>query len=393
MRFVVGLTILVGAGSGGWYGYQRWMQESTPPEYETAEVEKGTVVATVSATGTVEPLLKVLVGTEVSGTILKWYADFNQKVEEGFVLAELEQDRFTAVLEQRKAAVAAAQAGVEEAQARLIPLTIHRQVIERAFGEDAASELEHRISVAEEDAARAALHAAEAQLQIAEADKRRAAVDVDKTVIRSPIDGVVISRDVDEGQTVAATMNAPTLFTIANDLAKMRVNAAVSEMDIGKVRDGMQAEFRVDAYPDRRFEGVVSQVRYKETIENNVVTYTTLVLVDNPDLLLRPGMTARITFEVDRVEEVLKVPNAALRFNPNPKPTRNNGESSTNESSTNGRSKQPHVYRLEGAKLLEVPVTLGLTDGKFTAVTSEQLKIGDAVAVGRQPQLGRSKRR
>ncbi len=387
MRAVVALLVLAALGSGGWYGYQHWFNQPESVTYKTAEVEKGTVVSTVSATGTVEPVLKVLVGTQVSGTIIKWYADFNQKVEEGFVLAELDQERFKAVLEQREAAAAVAKARVEEAKAQLTKATMDRERIERMFKKNAATDFEYRTAKADEAMARASLQAAEAQLQAADADVQQAKVELDKTIIRSPIDGVVISRDVDEGQTVAAAMNTPTLFNIANDLTKMRVNAAVSEMDIGKVREQMKAEFKVDAYPDRSFTGTVSQVRYAEKIENNVVTYTTLITVENPELLLRPGMTARIQFEVDRVENAVKVPNAALRFIP-----REESEKLRKQTDKSETSKSPCVYQLKDGKPVKVTVALGLSDGKFTAITSDGIKPGDAVVTaeeGGKPKRGR----
>jgi HlyD family secretion protein len=252
---------------------------------------------------------------------------------------------------------------------------------------EAATDYEIRTARAEEDVARGVLHAAEAQLKSAEADLRQATVELEKTIIRSPIDGVVISRDIDEGQTVAATMQAPTLFTIANDLTKMRVNAAVSEMDIGKVRKDMKVEFCVDAYPDRKFQGVVSQVRYAEKIENNVVTYTTLISVENPELLLRPGMTARILFEVDRAADVLAVPNAALRFVPQAR-----SRESRRELSENGGARAPRVFRLKGGRIEEVAVKLGLSDGKQTAVTSDDLRAGDEVVIGEENPSTRSSR-
>jgi len=387
MRTVIVITVLAALGSGGWYGYSHWINRPVPVTYKTAEVEKGTVISSVSATGTVEPLLKVLVGTQVSGTIMKWYADFNQNIKEGFVLAELDQERFKVVVEQRKAAAAVAKARVEEARAQLTKASMDRERIERMFKKDAATDYEFRQAKADEAVCRAGLLAAQAQSQAAEADVQQATVELDKTIIRSPIDGVVISRDVDEGQTVAAAMNTPTLFTIANDLTKMRVNAAVSEMDIGKVAEDMKAEFKVDAYPDRSFSGTVSQVRYAEKIENNVVTYTTLITVENPELLLRPGMTARIQFEVERVENAVKVPNAALRFIP-----RAESEKLRKQTAKSETSKSPCVYRLKDNRSVKIDVTLGLTDGKFTAITSDSIKPGDTVVTaeeGGKPKRGR----
>jgi len=374
------VLVAIATASGGWYAYRHFFAPTPQTRYTTAEVRRGSIVQTVSATGTVEPLVTVLVGSQVSGTITRWYADFNQEVHEGFVLAELDQDRFRAQLEQRTAAVAVARARVEEAEARLALASLDRERIEQAYERSAASEYELRAARAEEAAALAALHAAAAQLQAAQADQRMAAIELEKTIIRSPIDGVVISRDVDAGQTVAASLAAPTLFTIANDLRRMRVNAAVSETDIGLVREGMPAEFRVDAYPGRRFQGVVSQVRYAQTVVDNVVTYTTLIEVDNSDLLLRPGMTATILFEVARAEDVLLVPNAALRFDPRPP------QAATDWTKPGrGRPAAPRVFRLEADQLVEVPIEPGLTDGSFTEVRGGALREGDRVVIDMQP--------
>lgn len=378
MRAAISLLIVAALGAAGFYGYRAWNGHEPEATYRTAEVGRGTIVATVSATGTIEPVVKVLVGSQVSGTVTRWYADFNDEVKVGEVLLELDQDRYRATLDQRTAALAVAKARVEEAAARHKSAELNLEQTLRAFEHNAALEFEVRVVRAEVEAALAALHAAEAEAQAAEADRRFAEAELNKTIIRAPIDGVVISRDVDEGQTVAASLQAPTLFTIANDLRQMRVNANVSETDIGQVREGMSAEFRVDAYPDRRFKGVVSQVRYAETVVDNVVTYTTLIDVDNEDLSLRPGMTATILFEVAKAEDVLTVPNAALRFDPN----------AGDEEPTNwfrpmrgkGRPAQPRVYTLgAGGSLVEVPLQLGLTDGTSTQVVSGDVSVGDMV--------------
>lgn len=376
MRTLLVLVLLGALGVGGWFGYRKWLSPPEPVTYRTAPIKRGTVVATVSATGTVQPLLKVLVGSQVSGTVTQWYADFNQRVEKDFVLAVLDQDRFKAQVDQRNAAVAVARAQVEEAEARYATAALERERIESAFQRTAASEFELESTRAAERAALAALHAAQAQLTAAEADARMAKIELDKTIIRSPIDGVVISRDVDAGQTVAASLSAPTLFTIANDLTQMQVQAAVSETDIGNVQEGMEAEFRVDAFPNRRFRGRVAQVRYAETVVDNVVTYTTLINVENPDLLLRPGMTATILFQVAKAEDVLVVPNAALRFNPQADTAAINWNRPGR-----GAPMQPRVYRLEAQKLVEVPVEIGLNDGSFTEIRTAQLKEGDDVVV------------
>lgn len=381
MRAVLIFIVLGGLGIGGWLGYQQYIVPPEVVQYTTAEVTRGTVVRSVSATGTLEPLVKVLVGSQVSGTITKIYVDFNDRVKAGDILAELDRDRLSAIQEQRTASVAVADARVEEAQARLHTAQLERQRIERAFERNVASEFELDTRKAEEAASQAAVNAAKAQLQSAQADLRQADVDLEKTIIRSPIDGVVISREVDEGQTVAASLQAPELFVIGNDLRQMRVNAAVSEADIGKVRERMQAEFRVDAYRERTFNGIVTEVRYAETVVDNVVTYTTLIDVANPDLALRPGMTATIMFEVDKAEDVLIVPNTALRFSPEAEKVETGWRHTPI-----GQPIQPRVFVQSGETLREISVELGLNNDKVTEVRTSELNPGDQVVTGQQIQ-------
>lgn len=380
MRTVLTLGIIAVIGAGSWLAYRNLAPREEAPRYKSVAVDKGDVVATVSATGTLEPLVKVLVGSQVSGTVIKYYADFNDRVKEGEVLLELDQDRYQAQVEQRRADLAVAKARREEADARLKEAQLARRRIESAFERKAASDLELDQARTNEAALMASLHAAEAEILSAAANERLASVDLTKTVIKSPIDGVVISRDIDAGQTVAASLSAPTLFTIANDLTKLRVNAAVSETDIGHITEGMEAEFRVDAYPGRKYRGKISQVRFKETITDNVVTYTTLIDVENPDLSLRPGMTATILFETKKVADVLKVPNAALRFNP----AQDNSQVNFDRPGR-GRPVQPRVFVLaEDNSLREVSIKPGLTDGVSTEVVSGELKAGEMVVTERE---------
>ncbi len=388
MRLFIGIIVVAALGGGGWYGYHNWLAPPVEVSYTTATVARGTLISTVSATGTVEPVVKVLVGSQVSGTVIELHADFNDRVSEGDLLAVLDQDRFAALLAQRQAAVAVARSRVNEAEARLATATLDRDRIERAFERQVASEFELETRRAEEEAALASANAARAQLEAATADAEYAKIELEKTVIKSPIDGVVISRDVDEGQTVAASLQAPTLFTIANDLTAMRVNAAVSETDIGRVHEGMSAEFRVDAFPGRKFRGTVSEVRYAETVVDGVVTYTTLVEVDNPDLALRPGMTATILFEVEKVEDVLMVPNTALRFDPHAERVKTGWNVAPR-----GRPTQPRVYRRSGGVLSEVQVELGLNNGKFTEVRTDELDAGDEVVTGMRQTTRRNRSR
>lgn len=375
MRTFLALFLLAGLSVGGFFGYRAWQTPEMPVQYKTAEVKLATVISTVTATGTLEPLLNVLVGSQVSGTVVKWYADFNQEVKRGEILAELDTERIQANIAQREASVAVAKARAEETAARLSEASLELQRIERAFERSVASNFELESAKIGEKASKAALHAAQAQILVAEAELEAAHIELSKTIIRSPIDGMVISRDVDAGQTVAASLSAPTLFTIAKDLRKMRVNAAVSETDIGKVREGMEAQFRVDAYPGRKFRGVVTQVRFAETVSDNVVTYETLIDVDNPDLALRPGMTATVLFEVAKAEDVQSVPNAALRFDPNRTPRQINWRPGR------GQAIKPRVYTLVDGRLNEVTVELGLNDGSQTQIVSGDLEVGDAVVI------------
>ncbi|MDX2199542.1 MAG: efflux RND transporter periplasmic adaptor subunit [Phycisphaerae bacterium] len=391
MRFLLTILALGALGAGGYYGYANYNKPPAAPTYLTAKVERGTLTQTVLATGILEPLVKVLVGSRVSGNVTAWYKDFNATVKAGDLLAELDQDRITAVIAQRRADLAVANARVEEAAARVAETELQLRRLEAAFARAASSDFEVQSARIAVDAAKAALHAAEAQVKSAQSSLDTAEIDLLYTKVYAPIDGVVISRDIDTGQTVAASLQAPTLFTIAQDLRKMRVSAAVSENDIGNVREGMPAEFKVDAYPTQKFKGVVTQVRYKETVANNVVTYQTLIDVENPDLLLRPGMTASITFEVKKVDDILMVPNAALRFDPNAA-----SAAELNWSPGRGARKQPRVFRLVDGELKEFAVTLGITDGVNTQIESKELPPGTEIVTERilttaaPPTAGRS---
>lgn len=374
MRAFLLLLVAAIASAGGWYTYQRFNKEEQPRAYSFAKLERGAVVAKVLATGTLEPLVKVLVGSRVSGNCIAWYKDFNAPVKAGDLLAELDQDRITATIAQRKSDLAVAAANVQEAAAVLAESRLQLRQLEAAFQRNASSSFEIESAKIAVQKAEAAAAAAAAQAEAAHAGLKTVEIDLSYTKIYAPIDGVVVSRDIDVGQTVAATMQAPTLFTIAQDLRKMRVSAAVSETDVGQITEGMAAEFRVDAYPTQRFRGVVSQVRYKETVTNNVVTYQTLIDVENPDLLLRPGMTASIDFETQRADEVLLCPNSALRFDPN-----SGGAAQLNWSPGRGRKIEPRVFQLVDNQLQEVKVKLGVSDGAVTAIESATLKQGDEV--------------
>jgi HlyD family secretion protein len=328
-------------------------------------VERGDITATVTATGTVSALTTVAVGSQVSGIISKLYVDFNSNVKKGQLLAELDPTSFQAQVDQRRADLAQVQA--QERNSRL------------AF-ERAKSLLENQfISRSEYDTAEGNLNAAKATVDQAEAALKQAQTNLSYTRIVSPIDGVVVNRAFDIGQTVAASFQAPTLFTIAQDLTRMQVSTTVDEADIGKIKVGKEATFSVDAFPERVFQGAISQIRLQSTVVQNVVTYPVLIDVKNPDLLLKPGMTANVNIPVETRKDVLKVPNAALRFQPAPeelgdRPSRQ-GKFQKKQAST--------IYTLDmNGKIKPVSVTSSITDGAFTAVQSSTLKEGDDVIVG-----------
>lgn len=296
---VVGLVAIVALGAV-WIVRSRGRQPA--PKYRTAAVERGDLAATVSATGTVRPVVQVEVGSQVSGTLEKLYADYNSRVKAGQVLCSLEPSAFRARLAQAEAAVARAEAALKDANRQLAR---SRELVRDNY-----------ISQADVEAAEVAVEQRRADVKQAQAQLQSAQVDLNHATIRAPIDGVVISRSIDVGQTVAASLQAPKLFVIANDLTQMQVETRIDEADIGRIRPGLPVSFNVDAYPDLEFEGKVSQVRLEPITEQNVVTYTTVIATRNDALQLRPGMTANVTVTVDTRTGVLKVPNAALRFRP-----------------------------------------------------------------------------
>jgi HlyD family secretion protein len=284
--------------------------------FTTGSVDRGDVVEVVGATGTLEAVVTVQLGSQVSGTIDSLHADFNSTVKKGQVVARLDPSLFEARLGQARANLLAARANVDRARSSVEDM---RQKYERAK-ELAAEKLlpitELETAKANYDGAIAQLKANEAAESQSQANLNQAQVDLSHTIIATPIDGVVISRNVDVGQTVAASFQAPVLFLIANDLTRMRVNASVDEADVGRVREGQEVSFHVDAFPEREFVGTVEQVRLNPTAVQNVVTYNTIVAVDNHDLLLRPGMTATVSIIVRKAENALRLPASALRFRP-----------------------------------------------------------------------------
>jgi HlyD family secretion protein len=372
MKALIAVLLALAAGSGGWW---YWSQSHTDDvKYQTGTVTRGDVTQAVTATGQLNPVLNVTVGSQISGNILKLYADYNSLVKENQVVAELDPAPYTAAVHQAQANVAYAQAALELAQ-----LTANRK---------AELVKEHAAAQADLDTAVANLHQAQATLQIQQANLETAQINLDHCTITSPINGIVISRSVDVGETVAASLNAPVLFTIANDLTKMQIDASVAEADVGQLQEGQTVNFTVDAYPYRTFRGLVKQVRNSPVTVQNVVTYDTVISVNNDDQKLKPGMTANIAIVIAQHFNVLKIPNAALRFRPPEAPPKlvpvvpgtppPGAQPTPAPRARRDSSHTIYVLPAGAAKPVPVQVHLGIGDGIYTEVL-DGLKDGDVV--------------
>jgi HlyD family secretion protein len=302
-RLVILVVLAAAIGGAAWYYLSR-KPGLTATQFRTVTITRGDIVQEITANGSLTPVKQVEVGSQVSGIIEKILVDFNSKVKQDQLLARIDPSTYQKNVAQAKAQLAVAKANLELAE-----VNAHRA--DQLFKDKL-------ISAAEHDTAVASYHSAQASVQIQEASVERANVDLGYTQIKAPIDGVVISRAVDEGQTVASSFNTPRLFVIANDLTKMQIEAAVSEADVGGVEEGERVSFSVDAFPNRKFVGQVQQVRFAPITNQNVVTYTAVIHVDNPDYKLRPGMTATAKIVTAEKNGVLRAPNSALRFRPPP---------------------------------------------------------------------------
>ena len=327
-RAVIALLIIAGAGAGAWVYYVR----RAGPEIGavTSPITRGDIVDAVSTTGTLQPVTTVQIGSQVSGNISYLGADFNSIVKQGQIIAKLDPSLLQAQLEQSRANVLRSQADVAQSEANLARARVTLLDAQQKYARAKLLDAKGLAPQADMDAAKIAVDSAQSSLQSAEAalnsskasvgqsqaNFNQAQVNLDHTIITSPVDGIVTQRSVDVGQTVAASMQAPTLFIIAVDLTKLQVSANIDEADIGRIRPGQRATFRVDAYPTDTFEGTVAQVRLQPVVVQNVTTYATIIDAPNSDLKLRPGMTATLRVEVSQKTDVLRVPSAALRFRP-----------------------------------------------------------------------------
>jgi HlyD family secretion protein len=445
---IVGLIALSGLGS---WAYLRGQNQV---EYRTAKVERGDIEATISATGNPNAVVTVQVGSQVSGNIKELHADFNTKVKKGQLVARIDPEIFEAKVNQAKgnldnvraavlnaramlqkteADIANARASLEAAKAngaKAKVAVLDAQIklksrinlfkeggisaeerdsaqatydsnvaaLEAAKAQEQAAQFSLRAAQAQHEVTVAQLAAAEAQVKQSEAALKQAQVDLDHTYIRAPVDGTVVSRNVDVGQTVAASLSAPTLFLIAQDLTKMQVDTNVDEADIGRIRVGHPATFTVDAYPDETFRGKVVQIRQAAMNVQNVITYDAVVAVSNPDLKLFPGMTANVKILVDRRENVLRIPNAALRFRPHDFKEQSKRGADASARTPQGSPTGEWAPGVRGArktggdqaiwvlgedgKPRSVMLKLGITDGSVSEVTEGNLNSGQEVIVG-----------
>lgn len=365
--------IAIAVGTAGIATYRQAYLVTPEQQYRFQAAEKGDLTQTVSANGTINPVTLVSVGTQVSGTVKKLYVDFNSKVEKGQVLLELDDALLSAQQKQSQANVQSAAASLDLALANEARM---RSLFSQEY-----------VSRQELDTAVQARKAAEAQLLLTRAAVEKDRANLAYSVIRSPVSGVVVDRAVDIGQTVAASLQTPTLFKIAQDLSKMQIHANFAEADIGSIRVGQSVRFTVDAFAGRNFQGEVMQVRLNPTTQQNVVTYDVVVNVDNPEQILMPGMTAYVSIAVAERKDVLLVPNAALRFKPSNGVTRKPGSGHPGGVPKGGAAPRQDafsgkVYVLEQGELVPVNVTLGITDSRNTEITGGDIKAGDQLVVG-----------
>lgn len=388
LPWLVAVTVLV----GGVFVYLRWSQSHAAPavEYKTAPADKRKIVGKVTASGTLQALVTVQVGTQVSGRIQKLFVDFNSPVKKGDAIAKIDPQMFAASVAQAHASYDAAKASVEQANAKQADAQLTADRTHALAAQSLASAIDVQAADTAVTVAKANVDAAKASLEQAKAQLDLAQVNLSYTDIVSPIDGVVISRNVDVGQTVAASLQAPVLFTIAEDLKKMQVNTNIAEGDVGRLQPGMPTSFTVDAFPGQRFKGKVSQIRNAAQTVQNVVTYDAVIDVENDDLKLRPGMTANVTINYETRDDALALPNAALRFRPPPGMVAgaSGGASASGSGSADGGGgrRGPRddgdsrtVWVMRAGVAAPVTVKIGLSDGTVTEITGGDLAAGDLV--------------
>ena len=373
-KTVIAILAVALLAAGGAYLYLS--KNTKAPPFKTARVERGDITQSVSATGNLNAVTTVQVGSQVSGTIRKIFVDFNSPVKKGQPIARIDTSLFEASVVQARGGLASAKANLEKAKVTtansLRTLQRNKELLKDGF----VAQADVDNAQTDYDSAAAAVQAAQAQVEQSQGTLSVAQTNLGYTTIYSPVNGTVVSRNVDVGQTVAASFQTPTLFTIAQDLTKMQIDTNVDEADIGNAKEGQTTNFTVDAYPEKTFTGKVIQVRNSPIITQNVVTYDVVIAVDNKELLLKPGMTTNVSILTRTVTDVLKIPNAALRYRPSVK--------GKPEGKAEGKKEAagPRVYVVgRDGTAQAVPVKLGISDGNSTQIVEGNLKAGDALII------------
>lgn len=393
-KYIIIAVVALLVAAAGIYYFKNRKPEIT---YRTVKIERGTIVSTVAATGNLSAVTTIQVGTQVSGTIQKLYVDYNSRVKKGQTIAEIDPSLFNAAVEQSQGNFLSAEANLQKARVALADAERTLQRNKKLLADGIISQGDYDLSETAWQSAKASIKAAEGSVAQTRGALMQARTNLRYSIIRSPVDGVVISRAIDVGQTVAASFQTPTLFTIAQDLTKMQIEVSVDEADISRVKLGQQATFTVDAYPEQSFIGKVVQIRSSPVINQNVVTYVVVVNVDNRELKLKPGMTANVSIVVAKKDDILKIPPAALRFKPkggDTKPEATKGKPGTAgaPSVRNGREGggKPGerkggggqvLYVLQDGKPAPVSIKTGIASSSSVELAEGGLKDGDEVIV------------
>ncbi len=379
VRWRLLLTVLITTAAAAGAAYWYWQSAGAPPvRYKTVRVDRGPVTALVTATGTVNPVISVQVGSQVSGIIQSLYADYNSVVKQGQVIAQVDPEPFRAKVDQSRANLRVARGNLSKAKTALAQRKLELDRMAELHSQEFVARADLDLARTNYQDALEQVGVSQDQMEQARAALASAALDLAHTTIYSPVNGIVVSRNVDVGQTVAASLQAPTLFIIAQDLTKMQVDANVSESDIGGITEGKEAEFTVDAYPNQPFKGTVVQVRNAPISIQNVVTYDVVIGADNRDLKLKPGMTANVTIVRARKEQTLRVSSAALRFKLPGTPT---------------ERKKIAVWVLDPAGIPRaVPIKPGISDATYTEVVEGDVREGDAAIIGMESAEGSARK-
>ena len=389
LLWIASLVLLVAAGITY---YVRVDVSAAPTQLTFDAVSRGDVVATVEATGTLQPLDTVQVGTQVSGTIVTIGTDFNQLVKRGQILATLDSSIYQSQIDQAQASVIRLRSELDRAQVQYEDAALKLKRAEQLAAEQLLAQQEVDTARSTARVAETSVTSARAQLTQAQAALTQANVNLSHTVIKSPADGIVLSRAVEVGQTVSAGLQAPTLFIIARDLTRLELQARVDESDIGGVKPGARVTFTVDAYPRREFAGQVRLVQLQPQTVQNVVTYTTVIDVPNDDELLKPGMTSTVSIQIERAENVLRVPAAALRFAPTEQVLKEfpaaaadpavSDQPARLRQGSGASSRRAAVWQLIEGRLHRIPVRTGVSDGTQVAITADALNEGASIITG-----------